>query len=364
MTSEELQSKTINCLRFPLTAGVVLAHTVSDRDWLKEYIPHIDYTLLSGTDIYNLMRILLSDFIPRAVTVPCFFVFSGFLFFYKGKVWNRNIYFGKIKSRTKTLVIPYLLWNIIPLALAALFAFMRFDGSLSELMSKLQENGIFTIFWNYSCDGSVSYPYNIPMWYVRDLIVAAFCSPLVYYFVKYAKLIGVVILGVSYVLLTGMGIWFPLVMFFFTLGAWLAVHGKNMVVESRKGKWFWFCCLIVTLILSVYCLGTDKFGYIFALCNVSGSITMINIASRLIERGRVAIHPFLTQTSFFIYAVHGGILWKCNQALNILFDSTGIPVLTLKYFLAPAVCVCICVGVYWVAGKTVPKLLSILTGSR
>ncbi|MDR1172424.1 MAG: acyltransferase [Bacteroidales bacterium] len=363
MTNEELQSKTINWLRFPLIAMVVLAHTVTDDDTLREYVSLIDYKHLSGMDVSNLTRFLLSAVVPYVI-VPCFFMFSGFLFFYKTKnVWNRNIYLGKIKSRIKTLLIPYLLWNIIPVALVALLAFMKFDGSLRSIMNELQEKGILKIFWNYYHEAFVSYPYNAPLWYVRDLIIVALCSPLVYYFVKYTKLLGTVILGILFFVGNAR---FPVVAFFFTFGAYFAVHGRNMIMELRKGRWIWLCSTVITLILSVYYTGSDKYIYPFILFNIFGCFVTINIASRLIERGYVTINrsSFLSRTGFFIYAAHGMILRTCIKLLNITFNSTGALILGVKFFLAPAVCVSVCVALYWIADKTVPKLLGILTGSR
>lgn len=360
MTSEELQSKTISWLRFPLAFAIVLNHTV-DTDELMTAISQIDYSRLCGTDIYNYFRLILSDIICRVAT-PCFCIFSGFLFFYKTKEWNRNTYFQKIRRKTRTLVIPYTLWNIIPIVIMAFFTFIMFDGSFSIYMNQLWEKGILKIFWNYH-EGL--YPYNLPLWFLRDLIVVAFLSPLVYYFVKYTKLYSLFILGVFYFT----NFWFPVVsiraLFFFTLGAYFSIHGKNMVVELRKGKQAWIILTVIVLILSMYFKGTDTFRYVFVLFNVAGCITAIIVASYLIESGRVSVHPFLSKTSFFIFATHHVyLLWNCQKLLHLMFTSDNALILTMKYILAPVICVAICLGLYYTAKKTVPNLLNILTGSR
>ena len=365
MTKEELQSKTITWLRFPLAVAIVLVHTV-DYD-LRAVVLQIDYSNLSGMDIYNVIRFLVSDVFCRVAT-SCFCIFSGFLFFYKNNVWNINVYFKKIKRKTRTLALPYVLWNIIPVAITALLAVMKFEDSMSD-MNKLWEGGILKIFWNY-LEGNYPgiYPYNIPLWFLRDLIVIVFLSPLVYYLVKYLKWYCIFILGFLFIT----KFWFPIVflnirtLFFFSLGAFFSVHGKNMIVELQKRKLFWFFSTLIAFSLLMYYNGTDKYGYFADLFNITGSITTIIIASILVEHGRVSINSFLAKTSFFIFASHAGlsVLGFSKMSLNFIFVSNNAFILTMKYFLVPVICVSVCVGLYYIAQKITPKLLGILTGSR
>ena len=360
MNSEELQSKTISWLRFPLAIAIVFHHSV-DSTHLREVVSQINYAHLSGLDICNFFRWLISDILCRIAT-SCFCIFSGFLFFYKTKEWNKIIYFKKVKRKSKTLLLPYVLWNIIPVALMLFYAFIRFDGSLSTSMYELYEKGIYKIFWNFY-DGF--YPYNIPLWFLRDLIVVAFLSPLVYYFVKYAKIFSLLILGFFFYT----NFWFPVVsiraLFFFTLGAYFSIHGKNMIMELRKGKWFWYLATFITLILSVYFKVNQLNDHFYLFFNLTGCITTMLIASHLLERGTVTVNPFLSKTSFFIFATHNVLLlWYSIKFLDIILISDTAFILILKYFLAPLICVGLCLGIYYAAQKTVPKVLAILTGSR
>lgn len=54
---------------------------------------------------------LLSNVIGR-LSVPMFFLISGFLFFREGTLTHIG-YTAKLYSRLHTLLIPYLLWNLI-----------------------------------------------------------------------------------------------------------------------------------------------------------------------------------------------------------------------------------------------------------
>jgi len=239
---------------------------------------------------------------------------------------------------------------------------LKFDDSLSLYMKQLWKDGILKIFWNYR--GGI-YPYNVPLWFLRDLIIVAFLSPVVFYFVKHTKIFSVFILGFFYFT----DIWFPVVsiraLFFFTFGAYFSIHGKNMIEELRKGEWFWMVSAILTFILSMYYVGTEKYTYIRVLFSIACCVTIINFASLLLERSRVTVCPFLSKTSFFIFASHSVyLLSNVKKVLNYILNSNNFFILTLNYFLIPIICVCICVCMYYVASKTIPKTLKILTGSR
>lgn len=89
-----------------------------------------------------------------------FFFTSGFLFFYN--LNNFNKYISKLISRIRTLVIPYILWNIITIFV---FKFFRMDNGMSFLQNMLLNNG--------------NGPINGPLWYIFRLITyIVFASPI------------------------------------------------------------------------------------------------------------------------------------------------------------------------------------------
>ena len=47
------------------------------------------------------------------VAVPVFFIISGYFFFYQTKAFGKEAYSKKLRKRIKTLLIPYLLWNLL-----------------------------------------------------------------------------------------------------------------------------------------------------------------------------------------------------------------------------------------------------------
>lgn len=94
LTGEQHISKTINLLRFPLMLLVVCMHFSGGGD---------NTTLL----YCNLMQFGLIYF---STAVPIYFAISGYLF------WKGNDLFqykNKIQKRVYSLIIPYLLWNLL-----------------------------------------------------------------------------------------------------------------------------------------------------------------------------------------------------------------------------------------------------------
>ena len=105
MTNDELQSKTIAFLRFPLIVGVVLIHC-----YYKELpIGGVKVPVMDEYPIYKLIADLFSQVLARTA-VPLFFLISGYLFFYKSS-FSWPMYGSKLRKRAQTLLLPYLFWN-------------------------------------------------------------------------------------------------------------------------------------------------------------------------------------------------------------------------------------------------------------
>lgn len=88
-------SRTISFLRFPLIICVISIHTV--------------FTLDKSFEGYEYFKYILGLFTSFAV--PIFFIISSFLFFHGMQDFDISKWHDKLKSRVKTLVIPYLFWN-------------------------------------------------------------------------------------------------------------------------------------------------------------------------------------------------------------------------------------------------------------
>lgn len=108
-TAAYIQSQTIDLLRFPLALAVIFIHMNPVVVNLNE----ANFQILSKEGLLNLIKITFSHVIG-GIAVPCFFLISGLLFFSNYKNWNWEQYLNKLKNRVRTLLIPYLAWNITP----------------------------------------------------------------------------------------------------------------------------------------------------------------------------------------------------------------------------------------------------------
>ena len=104
------------------------------------------------------------------IAVPGFFMVSSYLFF-RGFCWEKLI--PKWRSRIRSLVLPYLLWNF--LYYIGYVAATRLPG-LSGVVGKtpIPFNGT-QLF-----DALVCYSYNPVFWYLFQLILLVALAPLVY----------------------------------------------------------------------------------------------------------------------------------------------------------------------------------------
>lgn len=80
-----------------------------------------DFGLLTTQGFYNDWNIAFSR--VTHIAVPTFFLISGFLFFVNFQEWSWEGYKKKMSSRVKTLLIPYVFWNIVPFLLMVIAMF-------------------------------------------------------------------------------------------------------------------------------------------------------------------------------------------------------------------------------------------------
>lgn len=381
MTLDELQSKTIDFTRFPLAVGIVFIHATGSIG--ADTINQINCDPITGNTVYNILGIIFSNLIFQSA-VPFFFIVSGYLYFSNVKYWNKEQYIKKSRSRLKSLILPYCLWNLLGFLIAisqGVFVFST-QGEVSPIMEQITTVfGWLKPFWNQWQFGPlqdilgnsyyITYPYIGALWFLRDLIGISLLSPLVYVIVKYTRVWGLLILFLA--LYTN--IWWHIpgfgiqVFFYFSLGAYLGVHKKNMVQEARRFKTLAAFLCLVSLFFASY--GTPSFlpfviplrlsilVFVITMC-----ITFMNISSWLIESGKAQENKSLTKTTFFIFAAHGLVLSVLNNVFHYIFRSDSILVKVSQFIICPIFVVFICVLVYYILNRSMPKLLSVLVGSR
>ncbi|KGE14156.1 acyltransferase family protein [Sphingobacterium deserti] len=348
------QSEIIEMLRFPLIILVVFVH-------MAPLEPQAVSWRFDSYSLYSTISEIISHHIGQ-LAVPFFFVFSGYLFFLKDQQWTFNNYIQQLHKRLKTLLIPYLFWNIIVILIIALMntLFNALGRGNNENYSALKENSVYDLMW--------SLPVNIPLWYVRDLMIMVLLSPLFYYFLSRTKILGLAILLLLYLAVPDLGI--PglsgVAIMYFGLGSYLGMFKYNVLPFCEQyGKLF--------LLLSFIFLGLDLYyinefiGQYFFRCFVVSTLPGVFLmAVRFSEKKRLKnILKSLSQTVFFIYAIHTvyflGKLKSIFTATQLSNSGWGM---LAGYLIIPFICVLIILGIYYSMNRLLPKTLSFITGSR
>lgn len=310
------------------------------------------------------------------MAVPVFFMLSGFLFFYKVGDLTRDVYGKKVRRRAATLLVPYILWNILMVARDLLLPVLKarsFSG-FGDVMADMGN----CLLWNHHswADGIDwlgfstwnSSPILTPLWYVRDLMVVVLCAPVIYFLVKRAGLAVVSVLGLLWLSRVGVSVpgFSAVAFFFFTLGAYFSVNGQNMVEQLYRFRWVALAVCAVAWPCLVWNFGDNSplLSTLFRVFTTAAAILSVCVARLLICKGLVHAVPFLAKGTFFVFALHPFLLKLSMCRLTAPLTSFGYVGSSVAYMIAPFINAAICLGVYWLMGKFTPRILSVLTGSR
>ena len=178
------------------------------------------------------------------VCVPLFYVISGYLYFRNAPLDPQPRWFlDKYKSRFFSLVIPYLIANVIAWG-CYYFALKAVPSMVSGFFGDNWKDPVF-VFWTG--------PVNMSLWFIRELILVVLVSPLIFLLVRYLRWWGVLALGVLWACKIG-----PAPLFFFSLGAcegiwkiapverWLMAPSR---VDTRSRAWTYFVYLYHYLLI-------------------------------------------------------------------------------------------------------------------
>ena len=164
------------------------------------------------------LRVLLRD-VVAVHAVPLFFIMSGYFFF---RNFEPAKYPEKMKSRFKSLVSPYLSWNII----------MVFWQIFYPIINKSTTNEKYTITVKNLVNSIIFYGANFQFWFLFYLIIFVILSIPIWYILKNRYLVVFFIL-VVWLLRVNLIINDRTVqsILFFCTGAYLAIYNKKFFEE-------------------------------------------------------------------------------------------------------------------------------------
>lgn len=287
-----------------------------------------------------------------SICVPLYFVISGFLFFYNGQVLTKEWYLNKIKSRSFSLLIPYLLWCTIALIVFA----------INHSVSGIDVIKGYTIGVSFSdMNGGATSVWDGPLWFVRNLFALMLISPVIHVFLKYKKF-SAAVLGLLFVAWLGMvspmehGVFISLL--FFSIGGWLGLRQQPITV-----KWEGWYPAMYTMFVVLWCISPAGYqNYLLQWVKVSGMLLVLALACQFVAgKERVKDYGAL---SFFIFACHDILLPLVKGAVTFCYETLQIQGNASAYFFVVIMDFALCVVIYKLINILMPKLSKSLTGSR
>lgn len=347
----------ITALRFPLALLVVLIHCdISER---------------AGADAGQFALIaplcqLLSKGIAT-MAVPAFFAISGYLFFLGKQTFTLSDYREKLRRRAKTLLVPYLAWNAV--------AFLIYAAKDVAAGQPLQFPPCADLFWGIRPlgEGGVNIlgqpigptfaPVQVPLWFVRDLIVLVALSPVLHFLIRRMGVVWLALIGVAnFVLWPNFGGMSLTGAFWFSIGAWFAVRSKDPLATTRRFLPAAAIACVASFALSValrdVCAPASNF--LRVLYTMSAIVCLIHTADKLTHR-REPNH-FLASSTFFIYAFHTIVLFPIIAVLPRLGNNLGYAAQAICYVGTFAIAVGGSLAAYYVVSRC-GKWTAPLTGN-
>ena len=192
--SEE-DSKRITSLRFLLIVFVVFIHAnLTPDDALNYY--HYDFIQPKWIEVF---KNFICNTLGGAV-VPLFFLFASYLQFSKN-----DSYPTLLKKRSKSLLLPYILWTVITVILYFIAQSIPqtapyFQNPINTVRNWKGVDWI-KIFTYHNLNSGLKTPLVYQFWFIRDLIILIILSPVLKFLCE--KFAGGMLVLVSVLALKG-----------------------------------------------------------------------------------------------------------------------------------------------------------------
>lgn len=311
---------------------------------------------------HSLVSLTAEGDIPGPVTrftsilVVLFFIFSGYFLTWRLED-SENIRYGDmVWKKVKSLLIPYLLWNLLLFVphylLAARGAGWQFSPILPSLGDAMGITARFSVV--------------VPLWFLRNLFLCFLISPVLLWL---ARLPGMIFLAIPLLLVEYyFWQWNPFFGFitFFT--------GMIMGVKKYDLSWmdriFWYAFPILTAILFVVYWKWNN-GSIFSnlivqmIPAVIGAVVMIRLGL-ILEKNRSeklkAVLAWCGVASTFIFCAHSPMLSIAARITKRF--CVNLPAFFIVWSVQTVVVILVCCAANHIGKKLFPKLTDLFTGGR
>lgn len=280
-------------------------------------------------------------------------------------------YKSKIRTRFYSLIIPYFFWNILVFILTLMVQIATCKSGDDAILN-YSVTDFIRIFW----DIRNGMPFCYQLWFIRDLIVITFISPIIYFLLKNNKisLITLIIFTLWWFVDIDNVRWYlnSQSVLFFCLGAYCAIHQIDIVVKVRRLKLMSYLAAFTSVVFIMFSFNAGHFyeyslvlrQCIYHFCILSLLFTFTNICIDNIKDKRWRVNKFLLNSTFFIYAYHAIVLGYCYHFINLLFQNNSDVRYLAMYFILPAIVVIAGLFIFKCLKERLPKFAAMITGGR
>lgn len=344
------ESQAINIARFVFIIGVLFIH-------FPIRLSSVDGISLTSADTpcYN---VLSSSFFLPDVCLSGLFLLSGYLYFkVVGGEYTNGMYVKKIDGRIKSLVVPYLFWNIFWLIYNLLKTYKLHGRADDATLLYINSIGdFFSCFWMRGYGARPDFPIAGYTWFLRDLFIFALMAP-IYHYCYQKKYLAEIMLGALLVCSFVKGWYIPGLSLWLYLGGYIAY--KNMSLEEIANRVNWITCIISFFFVNII------HYYIYAIGPVLVLTSTVLILKLCLLVFDVKWLLSLSAASTYIYVTHVFVLNVSRHSIVKFLHVENDNDMCVYYVLNSTICVIICVGTYYLLKKVkVNRLLAIMTGGR
>ncbi len=306
--------------------------------------------------------------------LPLLFIISGYIF----ALQDQRPYAERIKKRLVTLIIPFLIWSAVGLAITYLFqqfpvtAKAVKDAQLDQLGDNRPYN---EIGWGGILLRWIVVPISYQLWFIKSLFFYNLLYPVLKWMVlKYPRIwFSIVsflwIIGFGIYLIEGMGL------LFFSLGIWLC---KNNYPLDRKPQWFssyvsWLFFIGLSVIKTFLAFelendGSNWHSWIFILLYagsvIAGVMAIWFSTDRLVKwcMGRKWF-IWMAAFAFVIYGMHVPLLpYAIRLSCRYFYNVPNYRL--VAYIMVPLMVMFFCMAFGALLRALLPKVYKLATGGR
>lgn len=339
-------SKRFDVLRTLLVVFVVGIHA---EKGLQAYYAEIPDLLRAYLDIvpHNIFRL----------AVPIFFSISGYLFFLTYKP-DAASYGRMVIKKTRTILVPYLLFNAVSLGLIFLFNKVPYIGDINMVHT----DGVLKLLL-----GVYRYPVVYTLWFLRDLYVYFLLAPVFFVAIREIPLLGLAVCWGLWMFLPQSGIPIELSgLIFFYGGGMLARTGVNLDAARRLTlpvSAAYLLLLVATASVEFHFGAVSYYHILYRNCMILGTAALW-LVSAFPPLNEATVLLRLAPTSFFVYLTHEPVLSYLIYGTRFLFKPSGSVVGIAYMLLLVVVTYAVCYGLACLLERRLPRLYALAVGAR